>query len=148
MRLSRPLLISCAAVIAIFAGAQGLTRWHGAPLGYGHSWYGACGHDSRSGLASALPHLEELLAISPVQRNAWDAFAAALGDAEQNWREACYAATTPSTVPELFAHLVRVMDTALRGLHEIEPSLAELYAALTDTQRQRLDALFADRVWR
>lgn len=148
MRISRHFLAGCAAVIATLGGAQGLARWHGAPLGHGDSWYGACGHDAGRNLARTLPELEGMLAITPAQRGAWDAFAASLGDADQHRREACHSAATPGAAPEMLADLVRVVDIMLRGLRGIESPLAELYAALTHTQRQRLDALFAERMWR
>jgi hypothetical protein len=88
--------------------------------------------------------LKAELAITDAQKGAWEAYAAALKknlDGMQAMRERMMKVMqAKSPVERLDAHLA-AMENRITVLRELKPSLADLYAALSEDQKKKADQL-------
>ena len=88
--------------------------------------------------------LKAELAITDAQKGAWEAYAAALKknlDGMQAMRERMMKVMqAKSPVERLDAHLA-AMENRITVLRELKPSLADLYAALSEDQKKQADQL-------
>jgi len=88
--------------------------------------------------------LKAELAITDQQKEAWEAYAAAIKknlDGMQVMRETMMTVMqAKSPVERLDAH-IGAMDARVAALKEIKPALANLYAALSDEQKKKADEL-------
>ena len=88
--------------------------------------------------------LKAELSITDQQKDAWDAYAAAVKKnlvGMQNMREMMMKVMqTKSPVERLNAHIA-AMESRVAALNELKPSLANLYAALSDEQKKKADEL-------
>ena len=88
--------------------------------------------------------LKAELAITDQQKNAWEAYAAAIKknlEGMQSMRETMMKVMqAKSPVERLDAHIA-AMDSRVTALKELKPALADLYAALSDEQKKKADEL-------
>lgn len=88
--------------------------------------------------------LKAELAITDQQREAWEAYAAAIKkdlEGMQSMHETMMKVMqAKSPVERLDAHIA-AMDARVASLKEIKPALATLYAALSDDQKKKADGL-------
>jgi hypothetical protein len=88
--------------------------------------------------------LKAELAITDQQKEAWDAYAAAIKknlEGMQAMRETMMKAMqAKSPVERLDAHIA-AMDARVTALKELKPAATTLYAALTDEQKKKADEL-------
>jgi len=88
--------------------------------------------------------LKAELSIIDQQKDAWDAYAAAVKKnlaGMQNMREMMMTVMqTKSPVERLDAHIA-AMESRVAALNELKPPLANLYTALSDEQKKKADEL-------
>jgi hypothetical protein len=94
--------------------------------------------------AGRIAFLKAELGITDAQKSAWDTYAEALKknlQSMQGMHKAMTAAwQAKSPVERLDAH-ISAMESRLAALKDVKPALATLYAALSDEQKKKADAL-------
>lgn len=88
--------------------------------------------------------LKAELGITDAQAKVWDAFAEALKSNfinMQGLRQAMQATFTAETPVDRLDSRISVMESRVAALKEMKKPLADLYGALSDTQKEQADAL-------
>lgn len=92
-------------------------------------------------LAEMIELTERIIAITPVQRDAWDSLVAALESGADAVRRASQGVDGEDSAPARLARLEISFTAGLEALRRLTPALDALYDRLDDRQRQVLDLL-------
>ncbi len=102
------------------------------------------GGDVGTHAAGRVAFLKAELAITDQQKDAWDAYAAALKKAlegMQNMHATMMTMMQAKSPVERLDARIAAMDSRLTALKELKPPLANLYAVLSDDQKKKADEL-------
>ncbi len=106
--------------------------------------YPMMGEDADIHAAGRVAFLKAELAITDQQKEAWDAYAAALKknlEGMQNMHATMMTMMqTKSPIDRLDARIA-AMESRLAAMKELKPPLANLYAVLSDDQKKKADEL-------
>ena len=113
----------------------------------GHGIDRFCAGDRAAAVEGVLAYGASALDIGDEQAAAWDRFAASVRAADTTFDGVCaeIAATgETSTAPAALALVENAMALGLEAVREVRPAFDELYATMTDEQRETLDRAIAD----
>ena len=116
-------------------GGSGMMGMMGCPM---------MGRDSATAsfAEGRIAFLKAELAITDAQKDAWEAYAAALKrnlESMQGMGQAMHAMADAKTPVERLDARIGMMDTRLAALKELKPALQGLYGALSAEQKKKAD---------
>ncbi|MBI3707320.1 MAG: Spy/CpxP family protein refolding chaperone [Proteobacteria bacterium] len=156
MKLKRTILISLLTALGIGGAAHAYDRWSGPPrgdAGWHHArWHGGgadgwCGGERDQRLGDLIAYAESQLKLTPDQAGAWAHLTAVLRDETASFAKACQdaGAAGNARVTADLARAETMMETGLRALQRLRPSVEALHAVLNEQQRATFDELVARR---
>ena len=108
----------------------------------------AIGSDTKTPVAERITSLRNELGITDAQKTAWDDYAATLTtnlQGTQAMRQTMMKVMEAKTPVERLDARVAAMDVHLASMKALKPSLALLYAALSDQQKTKADHILAGK---
>ena len=108
----------------------------------------AMGADTKTPSANRIASLKTELGITDAQKTAWDAYAVTLTtnlQGMQSMRQTMMKVMEAKTPVERLDARVAAMDVHLASMKALKPSLALLYAALSDQQKTKAGQILAGK---
>ena len=127
-------------------GMMGSGTWGQGTWGQGEWGPGMMGRGPRMGTVgdARLAYLKGELAITETQTEAWDAYAEAITtrvEVMQGMRESMFSVMQEGSATERMEARIGGMEAMLEAMKALKPATENLYAVLTDEQKEVADQL-------